>query len=626
MIIEDLGRIPMSQQLAATLSRAASYADAQAHPEVTLEHVLLALTEDSDAANVLRSSRVEISRLAGEVSSHIGLLEARRPANGQSQVAISQDLRRILEAAAAAARQGRRSEINGAIVLAAIVGDGKSTAAHLLRAQGLTFEEVIRALQQATAPAPSGAPPDPVTGPPTSPPHAQHRQSGSTEDILANARQRIQSRTAPPETHREAGTVAASMPAPTMDVRPEPVSGRAGEVQRDMTGSQQAPVQGQRVEPVFERSNAEVAAPSLAPRTMPPGDAPYAPQPPLQQAPARRPPLAPQWEPAAASSPAQQPAQHEPAPAARRDAGYMPSMPSHRDGPIERMPSGQGAPTTESMPPTRTGPPPGMRSGPPVGAPAPGYGQPGQPGQMRPASPVSHNPGAPRPMQPGVPPPLPTGGAPPRAAAGPPQSAPPNAPHAGPPARQRQQGPAGSMRVAAGQLVENIPRRMRVAVPVVVEARVARAEVKAIAEGLQGGGAVYRHEVTVTKAMSVRLRAPEGGFFIETSSPETQWIDNVLGVATDDFASWRWTVTPRERGKKRLQVLISARTVGGDGLAAETALPDQVIEVKVGINVARTALRWGGWIAAAVLGGVLARFGESVFAPLTAAAVSLIGG
>ncbi len=182
------------------------------------------------------------------------------------------------------------------------------------------------------------------------------------------------------------------------------------------------------------------------------------------------------------------------------------------------------------------------------------------------------------------------------------------------------------MRVAAGQLVENIPRRMRVAVPVVVEARVARAEVKAIAEGLQGGGAVYRHEVTVTKAMSVRLRAPEGGFFIETSSPETQWIDNVLGVATDDFASWRWTVTPRERGKKRLQVLISARTVGGDGLAAETALPDQVIEVKVGINVARTALRWGGWIAAAVLGGVLARFGESVFAPLTAAAVSLIGG
>ena len=55
--------------------------------------------------------------------------------------------------------------------------------------------------------------------------------------------------------------------------------------------------------------------------------------------------------------------------------------------------------------------------------------------------------------------------------------------------------------------------------------------VQALAEGLQGGGAAYRHEVTVTKAMSVRLRAPDGGFFIETASPETQWIEkSVLAV------------------------------------------------------------------------------------------------
>lgn len=157
---------------------------------------------------------------------------------------------------------------------------------------------------------------------------------------------------------------------------------------------------------------------------------------------------------------------------------------------------------------------------------------------------------------------------------------------------------------------------MRVGVAMVVEARLARAEVKAIAEGLQDGGAVYRHEVTVTKAMSVRLRAPDGGFFIETSSPETQWIENVLGLMADDFASWRWTITPRERGKQRLQLLISARTVGADGLTAETALPDQVIEVKVGVNYAKTAVRWAGWMTAAVIGGILARFGEGLFIPL----------
>jgi len=154
---------------------------------------------------------------------------------------------------------------------------------------------------------------------------------------------------------------------------------------------------------------------------------------------------------------------------------------------------------------------------------------------------------------------------------------------------------------------------MRVAVPVLAEVRIARGEVKALAEGLQGGGAAYRHEVTVTQAMSVRLRAPDGGFFIETASPETQWIEEALLLSSDEFASWRWNVTPREKGKKRLQLVISARTVGADGLAAETALPDQVITVRVRTNYAKSMSRWAGWAVAALVGGLLARFGEGAY-------------
>lgn len=199
---------------------------------------------------------------------------------------------------------------------------------------------------------------------------------------------------------------------------------------------------------------------------------------------------------------------------------------------------------------------------------------------------------------------------------GPRPSAPPPAPAAarGAPAQRPR-----ATDVSVGQMVENIPRTMRVGIPVVVEARIARAEVKALADGLQGGGAVWRHELTVTKAMSVRLRAPDGGFFIETASPETQWIENTLGLITDDYASWRWTVTPRERGAKRLQLVISARTVGTDGLAAETALPDQVVSVKVRVNYAKTAKRVGGWALAAIAGGLLARFGEDL--PATVASL-----
>jgi hypothetical protein len=171
--------------------------------------------------------------------------------------------------------------------------------------------------------------------------------------------------------------------------------------------------------------------------------------------------------------------------------------------------------------------------------------------------------------------------------------------------------PVPQQRAEIGQLVENIPRSMRVAVPVLVEVRIAKAEVQALAEGLQGGGAAYQHEVTITKAMSVRMRAPDGGFFIETASPETQWIERAMLLSSDDYASWRWHVTPREKGKKRLQLIISARTVGADGLTAETALPDQVITVRVRTNYAKTASHLVGWGVAAVIGGLLAKFGES---------------
>lgn len=81
-----------------------------------------------------------------------------------------------------------------------------------------------------------------------------------------------------------------------------------------------------------------------------------------------------------------------------------------------------------------------------------------------------------------------------------------------------------------GALAENVPRTMRVGVSERVEIRIGRAQAKGLTEGMEGGGLAWRHDVVVTKAMSVRLRAPEGGFFIETASPETQWVDARRGA------------------------------------------------------------------------------------------------
>jgi hypothetical protein len=624
---DDFSRIPMSHALTATLGRAADYARAQGHTAVTLEHLLLALTEDADAEVVFSSSNLDMARLKADVSAHLGSLTDLEPPGPRNEMMVSPDLRRILEAAAAAAQGGRRREINGAIVLAAIIGDGKSPSAHMLLAQGLTFEQTIRALMRAPTPLARTPSRQPEYGasPTAFPP--------STDDVLASARERVMSRSIPglggarsDQREKEAKTAPADEPSlpphpetPGSDhddagvgppggmpeVRqedvqhdPQPTSGAAVALP-DVPQTDSPDAQSPQSRPLHSGEPAQPAPPP-APGPAPMNTEPARPlPPPAQAAPGddrRGPP------PAAASRGPAHPGRPGPA------SHGLPPGP-HQGGPNGPGPSGPGVqPGGPGAGPANFG-----------GVPAP---SPGRPGMAPPAIPGA----------PGQPPrrmhdtlPAPTTGRPRgpempgqmRHPSGPPVGAPPY-PGGGP---QMHRGPGrgegGERRrvptVEIGKLVENIPRRMRVAVPTTVEVRIAKSTAKAIADGLQGPGAAWQHEVTITKAMSVRLRSPGGGFWIETTSPETQWIENRALPFADDFASWRWTVTPRTSGRKKLQLVVSARTVGSDGLAAETALPDQIIEVKVRTNYGQTMRRVAGWTLAAVVGGLLAKFGEGAF-------------
>ena len=160
------GRISRSGTLAATLVRAADYAAGPMHGAVTLEHLLLALTEDDDAVGVLSASNVDLGRLRNEVAAFIG--QQQYPALPQGmRPGPDAELTKILTYAEAASRQSGRTEINGAIVLAAIVGEGRSMAATFLKAQGLTFQAAIKIIQQVLAPEPPPAPPPPAAASPT---------------------------------------------------------------------------------------------------------------------------------------------------------------------------------------------------------------------------------------------------------------------------------------------------------------------------------------------------------------------------------------------------------------------------------------------------------------------------
>ncbi|MFM1816473.1 MAG: hypothetical protein RLZ98_3168 [Pseudomonadota bacterium] len=530
---EMLAWVPKSRHLGESLSRAHDYARGQGHAEVDLEHMLLALLDDPDAGAVLQVCSVSAESVRSDVESRLGGI-------GEAEfgeVRASQGLSRILEYAVAAARQSKRREVNGAIVLAAIVGEGRSSAAEVLRAHGLTFEEAIKALQSPAVKSriheteagqhstgSSGGQVKPVPAAPVA-----GAGSTTTEDILETARRRVGER-----THEavRSGQVDEAVD----EIDPQPSSA--------MAESRQGPEDPERVTQTDATVSAEspqdkelpAAAPARAERTPPNGWAPPVPQPKSEPQPVRAP----------------------------RGRTQPPPLPLPASAPVPEL---------------------GQSSRQPAGAPWQAQHYESADGGAQTGRAVNGSA---------------VDGSLPKAVARQQTTA------------RREQVPAS---FEAGKLVHTIPRLMKVGRSELVEIRIARSAVMGIEAGLRGAGAPELHYIVVTKAMSVRLRAPEGGFFIETASPETQWIDNQLGVyGGDDFATWRFVVTPQTAGQRQLQMIVSARTVGADGLTAETALPDQVITVKVRANYAKAARRWIGWALAAVVGGVLARFGEGLWA------------
>ncbi len=592
---EEGGRVPMSPGLQATLLRARDYAASQSQPQVVLEHLLLALTEDADAAHVLEASQIDIGRLRNDVAGFIGAMQERAAPGTPGSPAISPALTQVLKYATLAAQQGRRASIDGAIVLAALIGDGRSMAASFLKAQGLTFEAAIKALRDATARLPAPQPvamaqhatphhPAPPPERPTASPAAPSSQGlaavyegASTtpraEDMLAAARERIVSRTAqtgrtqpPREPQPAAAAPAAEPPAPVASAVPAatatpiaapapvpdfdrptgpPPSAATKATSAFMRPPEPTPASLPKVDP--QRS-------TVAPQTMPGPSAapsPGAAQPPMPQRLQLPPPSA--WAP-----PPSAPQSPSPGMQAYRQAAPVP--PAGWNG----RPPGQAAQTLHA--PAR-GPQPER----PGTADAPWSEPLPSPSRNQRQTPV----GPPHQQQrPVMMPPAPAPGAGTSGALVAPS-----------------RGPA----IDPSQITHSITPKLTLGRPQPIEVRIERPP-------LAGGGGgqrphALRAETVVARAIAVKLRPLSGRFVLDAASPETQWDQGGGGGGAGRLASeaavWRFTVTPLASGRGVLQLAVSARTIGADGVLAETQLPDQVFEVRAAPDVRSTLVRVG---------------------------------
>ena len=165
-----------------------------------------------------------------------------------------------------------------------------------------------------------------------------------------------------------------------------------------------------------------------------------------------------------------------------------------------------------------------------------------------------------------------------------------------------------------GRLIEAVPRKMKVNKASRAEVRITRDQLDEINREFEDLSASHIHELAVTEAMTVQLRAPGSGFHIENLSPQTQWIDrNQRHINDADFGVWRWNVTPVKSGKSRLQLVISARTVDDEGNIHIADIPDKIIELAITRDYGNT-LKKAGFIALLVLASLaLGRYGETAY-------------
>ncbi len=138
------------------------------------------------------------------------------------------------------------------------------------------------------------------------------------------------------------------------------------------------------------------------------------------------------------------------------------------------------------------------------------------------------------------------------------------------------------------KLLEKFPKKTRIGMAETVQIRISKEEAGSIfGQGARRGPPQQTAEThAACRAVTIRLLAPDGGFFIEPATPETQWLlDRPSFLGDESFGTWAWTILPGETGSYFLTLTMSARDVDGNGLAGDVNIPGQTIKIRVGGNI-----------------------------------------
>ncbi len=145
----------LSENLEQSLHRAMSNAADRGAELVTLEHLLFALIDDSDAIELLTACSVDLKRLKSELDDFMVNTLDKQIDEKSEDIQPTVSFQRVLQRALVHVQSSGRKEANGANVIIAMFAERESHAVWLLSNQGMTRLDAVSFISHGTSKNPS---------------------------------------------------------------------------------------------------------------------------------------------------------------------------------------------------------------------------------------------------------------------------------------------------------------------------------------------------------------------------------------------------------------------------------------------------------------------------------------
>jgi ATP-dependent Clp protease ATP-binding subunit ClpA len=153
-----------SPSLERALHQALTYANERRHEYATLEHLLLALIDDSDAAAVMKACNVNLDTLRKTVTDYIDRELNNLVTGYDDDSKPTAGFQRVIQRAVIHVQSSGREEVSGANVLVAIFAERESHAAFFLQEQQMTRYDAVNYISHGIAKRPGSSEARPPRG------------------------------------------------------------------------------------------------------------------------------------------------------------------------------------------------------------------------------------------------------------------------------------------------------------------------------------------------------------------------------------------------------------------------------------------------------------------------------